>query len=187
MWAEACEMLARAERLHRQFFEPRRAAGTNPPAWQPPLDVLETEREVLILVALPGVDPGQVEAVIEDGRLRVAGQRVLPPELRDAAIHRLELPQGASSVACSCHPAATAPYAMLRRMAACSSGSTRRHERPGEPYAAPRFFSSAVRPGLRIRHSGPGRGRPKPSSGRIGHPAGAGGEHAISWGRSRGR
>jgi HSP20 family protein len=94
MWAEACEMLARAERLHRQFFEPRRAAGTNPPAWQPPVDVLETEREVLILVALPGVDPGQVEAVIEDGRLRVAGQRVLPPELHHATVHRLELPQG---------------------------------------------------------------------------------------------
>jgi HSP20 family protein len=94
MWAEACEMLARAERLHRQFFEPRRAVGTNPPVWQPPVDVLETEREVLILVALPGVDPGQVEAMIEDGGLRVAGQRVLPPELHHAAIHRLELPQG---------------------------------------------------------------------------------------------
>ncbi|MBW8270499.1 Hsp20/alpha crystallin family protein [Caldovatus aquaticus] len=95
MWAEACEALARAERLHRRFFEPRRAGGgARLPVWQPPADVLETEREVLVIVALPGVDPAAVEAVIEDGALRVAGMRLLPPELRSAAIHRLELPQG---------------------------------------------------------------------------------------------
>jgi HSP20 family protein len=93
MWAEACEMLNRAERLHRQFFAPTRSASRLP-VWQPPADVLETEREVLILVALPGVDPTAVEAVIEDGALRVAGIRRLPPELHSAAIHRLELPQG---------------------------------------------------------------------------------------------
>lgn len=95
MWAEACEALARAERLHRRFFEPRRAAAAaRLPVWQPPADVLETEHEVLIIVALPGVDPAAVEAAIEDGALRVAGMRLLPPELRSAAIHRLELPQG---------------------------------------------------------------------------------------------
>lgn len=86
-------MLARAERLHRQFFQPQRSAAHSP-VWEPPADVLETEREVLILVALPGVDPAQVEAVIEDGTLRVAGHRLLPPELNNAAIHRMELPQG---------------------------------------------------------------------------------------------
>jgi HSP20 family molecular chaperone IbpA len=93
MWAEACDMLARAERMHRQFFEPGRSASRLP-LWQPPVDVLETGGEVLVMVALPGVDPAAVEAIIEDGALRVAGQRLLPPELRSAAIHRLELPQG---------------------------------------------------------------------------------------------
>jgi hypothetical protein len=44
MWADACEMLARAERLHRQFFEPGRATASRLPVWQPPADVLETER-----------------------------------------------------------------------------------------------------------------------------------------------
>ena len=58
------------------------------------MDVLETDKEILILVALPGVDPDQVEAVIEDGTLVVSGHRVLPIELRNAHIHRLELPQG---------------------------------------------------------------------------------------------
>ena len=49
---------------------------------------------VLILVALPGVDPDKVELAIRDGMLLMAGERVLPQELRTAIIHRLELPQG---------------------------------------------------------------------------------------------
>ena len=42
MWSEACEMLARAERMHRELFRP---AGTQArlPAWEPPVDILETE------------------------------------------------------------------------------------------------------------------------------------------------
>jgi len=93
MWSEACEMLIRAERLHGQFFRPQRSTA-RAPAWEPPADVLETESEVLVLVALPGVDEGEVLAVIEGDDLVIVGHRVLPAELRTAVIHRLELPQG---------------------------------------------------------------------------------------------
>ncbi len=85
-------MLARAERLHRDLFTPLVSAAR--PGWEPPVDVIETEREVLVLVALPGVDPDRVEAAIDGGDLVVVGMRVLPAELRTAIIHRLELPQG---------------------------------------------------------------------------------------------
>jgi HSP20 family protein len=92
MWSEALSMLARAERMHQQMFQPalRRTAIT----WEPPVDVLETEHEVLVLAALPGVDVSQVNAAIEGATLKISGQRVLPPQLRTATIHRLELPQG---------------------------------------------------------------------------------------------
>ena len=94
MLSEAIDTLARAERLRQQFFSLQPTANPRESSWEPPIDVLETEREVLILVALPGVDPDQVEAVIEDGMLIISGRRVLPVELRNARIHRLELPQG---------------------------------------------------------------------------------------------
>ena len=93
MWSEACEMLSRAERMNREFFRPARSRSRLP-AWEPPVDVLETGTAVLVLVALPGVDPEQVEAAIDGSDLLVAGVRVLPKELRTADIHRLELPQG---------------------------------------------------------------------------------------------
>jgi HSP20 family protein len=92
MWSQACDMVARAERLQRQFFQLQRARET--PAWEPPADVLETDRDLVVLVALPGVATGQVGVAIESGELVVTGRRALAPELRDALIHRLELPQG---------------------------------------------------------------------------------------------
>lgn len=93
MWSEACAMLLRAERLHRQVFRPTKPAELGP-AWEPPVDILETDQEVLVFVGLPGVDADQVETIIDDGDLLVAGTRQLPSVLRTAAIHRLELPQG---------------------------------------------------------------------------------------------
>jgi HSP20 family protein len=95
MLSEAIGSLARAERLRQQFFVLQSQSGPREACWEPPIDVLETEDELLILVALPGVEPDRVEAVIEgDGVLTISGQRTLPAELRNARIHRLELPQG---------------------------------------------------------------------------------------------
>ena len=93
MLSEAIETLARAERMQQQLFRLQQPE-VRQPAWEPPIDVIETEHAVLIFVALPGVDPERVEAAIQDGALVVAGRRILPPELRTAVIHRLELPQG---------------------------------------------------------------------------------------------
>ncbi|HEX7758101.1 MAG TPA: Hsp20/alpha crystallin family protein [Caulobacteraceae bacterium] len=93
MWGDALDMLARAERLHQQMFQPVRAVAARP-VWTPPVDVLETEREVLIIAALPGVSEDKVSLLLDGGCLIIAGERVLPPELRTAGIHRLELPQG---------------------------------------------------------------------------------------------
>lgn len=86
-------MLLRAERMRREFYRPA-MSSRQVVSWEPPVDILETAREVLVLVALPGVAADRVEAVIDDTDLLIAGVRVFPPELQTAVIHRLELPQG---------------------------------------------------------------------------------------------
>jgi HSP20 family protein len=88
MWAEACELLDRADRLQRQFFRPSRVA-----AWEPPIDVFETAQMLWILAALPGVCADQLDVAIADGSVIIAGERSLPIESR-AIIHRLEIPHG---------------------------------------------------------------------------------------------
>jgi HSP20 family molecular chaperone IbpA len=93
MWAEACAMLKQAEALHRQFFEPSpgaRAAAR----WEPPVDVFETERQLWIIAALPGVAPEAVRVDIEGPTLIIAGLRPLPTKGRNANIVRLEIPYG---------------------------------------------------------------------------------------------
>jgi HSP20 family protein len=92
MLSEAVEALMRADRMHREVFQLRET--TTRPAWEPPIDVIETDEHVLIFIALPGVAMDRVEAAIEGATLVVSGRRVLPPQLRTAVIHRLELPQG---------------------------------------------------------------------------------------------
>ncbi|HMK89821.1 MAG TPA: Hsp20/alpha crystallin family protein [Methylocystis sp.] len=93
MWSEACAMLARADRLQQAFFKPL-PPGSRPPAWEPPIDVLETKAELLVFVALPGVSAESVEVSAIGGELAFAGVRDFPIELQSATIHRLEMPHG---------------------------------------------------------------------------------------------
>jgi HSP20 family molecular chaperone IbpA len=93
MWGEALDMLERADRLHRQFFQlatPREAS----PTWEPPVDIIETTDRFVIVIALPGVTPDALAIEVEPGALVVRGQRRMPAYGPDCRIHRLELPYG---------------------------------------------------------------------------------------------
>ena len=52
MLSDAIDTLARAERMHRQFFSLQPSAGSQESSWEPPIDVLETDAKSCILVAL---------------------------------------------------------------------------------------------------------------------------------------
>jgi len=93
MWAEACDLVEQAERMHRRFF--RLSASTRAPAvWEPPADVFESADEVLVVVALPGVAPENVEVAAEPGALVVRAQRPLPFAAARVSVRQLEIPYG---------------------------------------------------------------------------------------------
>ena len=93
MWEQALELLEQANRLQRQFFEPR-SADSGAPCWEPPVDVIEADGQYWILVALPGVSPQRVRAVIDGAALIVQGERSMPGKFYPGAIRRLEIPYG---------------------------------------------------------------------------------------------
>jgi HSP20 family molecular chaperone IbpA len=93
MWGEALAMLERADRLQRQFFQ-LGATGQASPTWEPPVDVFENRRQFVIVVALPGVAPAQLQVEIDGQAIIVRGQRRQPPAAASGLIHRLELPYG---------------------------------------------------------------------------------------------
>jgi HSP20 family molecular chaperone IbpA len=94
MWSHACELLADAERMHRQFFR-LAVAGRTPAMWEPPIDVFEDEREIVVVVAMPGVPADGVEIGREDGDLIVRGSRPLPLGGGAYRVRQLEIPYGA--------------------------------------------------------------------------------------------
>lgn len=94
MWAEACDLLEQADRLHRRFFRLNSSNRTQA-GWEPPVDVFESERELLVVVAMPGVPAERVEVTKEPGLLVVRGQRPLPFVARRLAVRQLEIPYGA--------------------------------------------------------------------------------------------
>ena len=90
MWSQAYDAMERAQRLHRQFFHRARTA----PCWEAPVDIFETEEALTILIALPGVALDDVKVTLSAGVLIVTGECPMPEEVRDARIHRMEIPHG---------------------------------------------------------------------------------------------
>ena len=92
MWAQACELVDQAERLHRQFFRPA-AVQQAQVVWEPPVDLFEDEHEIVLVVAMPGGSADGIQVVGEPGAIVVRGTRPVPlvPGL---SVRRLEIPYG---------------------------------------------------------------------------------------------
>jgi HSP20 family molecular chaperone IbpA len=93
MWAEACAFIEQAERMHRQFFRLTASERTRV-LWAPPVDVLEDDHEIVVVVALPGVPAARVDVTTEPGAIVVRGERPLPFVGSRFAIRQLEIPYG---------------------------------------------------------------------------------------------
>jgi ATP-dependent Lon protease len=86
VWAEALELLQAPERMQRRIFAVEAAHAL--PCWQPAVDLFQDGDELTLLVALPGVDPGRVEVVLDAADVLVRGERAMPSAGHRAAIHR---------------------------------------------------------------------------------------------------
>ncbi|HEY1329447.1 MAG TPA: Hsp20/alpha crystallin family protein [Casimicrobiaceae bacterium] len=90
-FAEALELLREADRVHRRFFT--LPLGQREPCWEPPVDIVERDRVLVIRVALPGVPAAALEVSTDGASLRVIGMRRQSAAPGDT-IHRLEIPYG---------------------------------------------------------------------------------------------
>lgn len=93
MWDEALHALEQAERRHRQFCG-LSADRPAQPSWEPPADVFESDSELVVSIALPGVRPDSVTVQIAANGLVIRAERPLPPELATLRVRRLEIPYG---------------------------------------------------------------------------------------------
>lgn len=81
-------MLDRAERLQRQFFTHAAAA------WEPPVDVLESEEGLVLQVALPGVRHDSITIGVDASGVSISALREFPCRGDTTQVHRIEIPYG---------------------------------------------------------------------------------------------
>jgi HSP20 family molecular chaperone IbpA len=93
MWAQACDMLEQADRMHRRFFRLTASPPTQT-VWEPPADVFENEQEIVIVVALPGVPAERIQITTEGGELVVRAERPVRLSGSGYALRQLEIPYG---------------------------------------------------------------------------------------------
>lgn len=92
MLGEAVDLLHLADRLQRQFFQIGRPGPS--PCWEPPVDMYLDARELILLIALPGVTAQGFEVSLEAQAVLVRGERSIGIHVGPGAILRMEIPHG---------------------------------------------------------------------------------------------
>lgn len=62
--------------------------------WTPPVDILETENELILKADLPDVDMKDIHIELENGTLSLKGQRKFESETKEKGYHRIERSYG---------------------------------------------------------------------------------------------
>jgi HSP20 family protein len=99
VWQRASDLLQQVERIHRNFLQI--AAGTHyrlshgrSPAWEPPVNVVETDVSLWVISALPGVTTDRMKVCLEGRELVIAGERPLPKCCNEGELKIWEIPLG---------------------------------------------------------------------------------------------
>ena len=83
------------DRLFREAFVPMFGeAEISTRSWAPPVDIYETDNDIVLKAELPGVDPKDVEVRVEDNTLYLKGERKFEKEVKEQNYHRVERSYG---------------------------------------------------------------------------------------------
>jgi HSP20 family protein len=93
MWLQALELADEAERLQRRFVR-YLGPGTDAVSWEPPVDIHETADGLILMFALPGVAPEDIDVRLEPAAITLSASRRVGVTDHQAVIRRLEIPHG---------------------------------------------------------------------------------------------
>ncbi len=93
MWSTAFDLIGRADHMQRQCFQ-LSAQRNACPTWEPPVDIFETDEQVIVLAALPGVCAEQLSVALDGATVSLRGQRSMPGLGATAQVHLVEIPYG---------------------------------------------------------------------------------------------
>ena len=82
--------LAGLRREMDRFFDDATRSGARADVWSPRADVVETEHAYAISLDLPGVGRDALDITLEDGTLKISGERAVDTRHADGRFHRVE-------------------------------------------------------------------------------------------------
>lgn len=94
-WDPFDAFLGAQEDLNRVFRRGWLRAPEAGATWAPSVDVYETEDSLVIDAEVPGIDPKDIEVLLEDGVLTLKGERKLEKEVQEENYQRIERAYGA--------------------------------------------------------------------------------------------
>jgi HSP20 family protein len=77
-----------SDEIDRLLESPFASLGRN--AWSPTIDVLEDKDNYIVLAELPGLKREDIEVSVEDGVLRITGERKVENRSEGTSVHRVE-------------------------------------------------------------------------------------------------
>lgn len=93
-WDPFRDLAAMRAEMERTMARAGAGGGTLPTRWSPVSDVVETEDAIVITAELPGVKDEDISITVQDGVLRIAGERNLEEEASGDRFHRIERSYG---------------------------------------------------------------------------------------------
>ncbi len=72
------------------FGRPKMGGAIGEEEWQPPIDVAETENELVVNVEIPGVDPEEIDVSLSGDTLLIRGEKKQETEEKGEDYHLLE-------------------------------------------------------------------------------------------------
>ena len=98
-WDPFRELEEMSDRLNRAFGKSTLAREGGKDAmiafdWAPSVDISETNEEFVVKAELPGINKEDVKVAVEDGVVRIQGERKQEKEEKDKKFHRIERSYG---------------------------------------------------------------------------------------------
>ena len=96
-WDPLRNLISIQDRMNRLFDESLHRQGSDGlehGTWTPPVDIYETESEIVLVAEIPGMDENDVEVEVRDNVLLLRGERKMEEDLNKESYHRVERAYG---------------------------------------------------------------------------------------------
>ena len=95
-WDPIRNLVSLQERMNRLFEDSMKSPEdtVDRGAWSPPVDIYETEKDIVITAELPGIDQNDVDVEVREGVLTIKGERRFEKDVKEESYHRVERSYG---------------------------------------------------------------------------------------------